>query len=125
MKTRGREEARRRRQEQALSIKQIERLLGVARPSVSPWVRDIELTLGQRQALRLRMGASGQRGNAVVSVRWRALRKRAQAEGRVHHAAVIFPRCRVHALLGRKGASIGTPLAFSNSDPEVLRFFVA
>jgi transcriptional regulator with XRE-family HTH domain len=56
MKTGERNEARRLRREQGASVKELVRLLGVSRSSVSLWVRDIELTETQYLALRSRMG---------------------------------------------------------------------
>jgi IS30 family transposase len=56
MKTVEREMARKLRREW-LSMRQIERSLGVARSTVSLWVREIELTDHQREELQAR-GAS-------------------------------------------------------------------
>ena len=56
MKTAERNMARKLRRE-GLSMRQIERRLGVARSTVSLWVREIELTDHQREELRAR-GAS-------------------------------------------------------------------
>jgi transposase-like protein len=51
MKTEERNEARRLRAEQGASVKELARLLGVSRSSVSLWVRDIELAETQYLAL--------------------------------------------------------------------------
>ena len=54
MKIRERDEARTLRREQGQSIKEIARAVGVSTSSVSHWVRDIELTEEQIEALRAR-----------------------------------------------------------------------
>jgi transcriptional regulator with XRE-family HTH domain len=51
MKIRERDEARTLRREQGQSIKEIARAVGVSCSSVSLWVRDIELTPAQIEAL--------------------------------------------------------------------------
>lgn len=51
MKQDKRAEARRLRQEQGLSVNQICKQLGVAKSSVSVWVRDIQLTEEQKAEL--------------------------------------------------------------------------
>ena len=51
MKTAEQAAARELRQDEGRSVKEIARLLGVSRSSVSLWVRDIELTPKQRAAL--------------------------------------------------------------------------
>jgi transcriptional regulator with XRE-family HTH domain len=45
VKTAEREEARRLRRDEGLSVKELAGLLGVSKSSVSLWVRDIELTM--------------------------------------------------------------------------------
>ena len=127
VKTEERAEARRLRQDQGLSLKQIEHLLGVARSSVSRWVRDIELTPAQKEALRLHNGKSEaqRRGNVVVSARWRAKREQWQVEGRVcarRSEAIHAAGCMLYWAEGSKGRNSA---ALTNSDPEVLRFFMA
>src|SRR5262249_46986258 len=127
VKTREREKARRLRQEEGLSIKEIERLLGVARSSASLWVRDVELTPAQREALRQRNGKSEaqRRGNAVVSARSRARREQAQEEGRARARdgdAFHVAGCMLYWAEGGKARNTA---CLTNSDPEVLRFFVS
>jgi len=110
------------------SVKEIARTVGVSRSSVSRWVRDIPLTDRQELALRERMnnrGRAGQlRGNATVAARALALRRSWQAEGRrlarrgdsLHAAG-----CMLYWAEGSKARHVAQ---LSNSDPEVLRFFV-
>jgi Helix-turn-helix len=122
MKTREREQARRLRQEQGLSIKQIEKLLGVARSSVSLWVRDIELSEMQREALADK--AQRKRGASRVA-HFRAKRLRYQRGGRAaarHGDFFHAAGCMLYWAEGSKGRNTA---ALTNSDPEVLRFFMA
>jgi len=65
MKTAERAEARRLRKEEGRSVKELAGLLGVSPSSISLWVRDIDLTDEQREALRHRMGGriDGSRAN--------------------------------------------------------------
>jgi hypothetical protein len=106
-------------------MREIQRLVGVSRSSVSLWVRDIALTPEQHEALRLRNGKhpAQRRGNMVWSALCRAERERHQEEGRTVvrrgeplHAA----GCMLYWAEGDKGRH---RVALSNSDPEVLRFF--
>jgi hypothetical protein len=119
MKTAERAEARRLRHE-GHSVRDIERLLGVSRSSVSRWVRDIELTRTSREVLRL--SARSNRG-ASRSAHFRAKRRAYQDEGRAAarrgdplHAAGCM-------LYWAEGAKHPNAAKLSNSDPEVLRFF--
>jgi hypothetical protein len=126
MKTVEREEARRLRREEGRSIRDIQQLLGVSKSSVSVWVRDIALTPEQHETLR--------RGNPAYD---------RQLSGRTAWVALCRERRRGWQEEGRKMARCGEPLhaagamlywaeggkgrnsvAMSNSDAEVLRFFV-
>jgi predicted transcriptional regulator len=127
MKTEQREGARRLRREEGRSIKEIAALVGVSVSSVSVWVRDIELTDEQVQALRLRNPAINQRLAAWRSNSERArVRRRAyQQEGRAlaresapGHAAGVM----LYWGEGDKGNK--NSVRISNSDPYVLRFFL-
>ena len=84
MKLAEREEARTLRRRQGQSIKEIARALGVSTSSVSHWVRDVELTGEQLDALRARNPIlNGQlAGVKARAARARRLRAAAQAEGR-------------------------------------------
>jgi transposase-like protein len=84
MKTHERAEARRLRREEGRSVKEIERLLGVARSTASRWVRDIPLTSAQRSALKQRNPIyNGQfAGAATNAERGRARRLAYQERGR-------------------------------------------
>jgi hypothetical protein len=73
VKTSERDTARKLRSE-GYSVREIERLFGVARSTASLWVRDIELTPEQREALRIRPRA--------VRTDFRRKREHYQADGR-------------------------------------------
>ncbi len=66
------------------SIREIAKLVGVSKASVSLWVRDIELTREQHEALLKRNVAYNrqQLGNKVWSAQCRDRRARWQEEGR-------------------------------------------
>jgi transcriptional regulator with XRE-family HTH domain len=126
MKTREREEARRLRREEGRSLKEIERLVGVARSTVSLWVHDIELTEEQHAALRLRNPAYNRqlRGWAANEQKGRTRRRAYQEEGRrlARQADAFFiAGCMLYWAEGWKDRN---SLHFSNSDPEMVRFFV-
>ncbi|MDQ4030100.1 MAG: helix-turn-helix domain-containing protein [Actinomycetota bacterium] len=126
MKTAEREQARVLRREQGQSIKQIAAALDVSTSSVSLWVRDIELTDEQLDALRLRNQAlNGQRvGARVRSTLARGLRLGAQEGGRrlarradALHAAGCM-------LFWAEGSRARNAVKFSNSDPVMMEFFI-
>jgi transcriptional regulator with XRE-family HTH domain len=127
VKTYEREEARRLRREHGLPIKEIARRVGVARSSVSVWVRDVRLTPDQIDSLRqLNPAYNGQlRGANRNAEWWRARRLAWQQEGRelarrgdVVHAAGVM-------LYWAEGDKWNHHTArISNSDPEILRLFL-
>ena len=125
MKTKERESARALRRE-GHSIREITKLVGVSKSSISVWVRDIELTADQHEALRQRNIAYDRQrfGNQVWSAQCRARRTSWQKDGREaarrgdpFHAA----GCMLYWAEGSKARNVAQ---MSNSDPEVLRFFV-
>lgn len=126
MKTIEREQARRLRRERGLSIKEIADLLGVAKSSVSLWVRDIELTPSQHEALQLKNRLYGPQALArsALMERHRTRRINAQEEGR------MYARCGdpLHAagcmLYWAEGSKHRNTLKLTNSDPALVRFFV-
>jgi transposase-like protein len=126
VKTREREQARQLRLQRGYSIKQIAAALGVARSSVSVWVRDIELSEEQHQALRERNPIYNQQraGRGVTSERRRAERRSYQAHGR----ALARKGDPLHAagcmLYWAEGWKDRNRLHFSNADPEAVRLFV-
>jgi transposase-like protein len=124
MKTHKRELARILRREEGASIKEIARRIGAAQSSVSRWVKDVELTDEQRDALRLRAYNGHLKGKTSTSALRREARMLAQEQGRqlatrgdsLHVAGCM--------LYWAEGAKTRNQLRFSNSDPEMVRFFV-
>jgi transcriptional regulator with XRE-family HTH domain len=127
VKTRERDIARRLRSEHGLPINEIARRVSVSKSSVSIWVRDIELTPQQEEALRAKNPAynrqlSGWRQNAA---KHRAKRVAAQESGRTlarRSEPLHLAGCMLYWAEGSKRRN---QLCFSNSDPEMVRFFVA
>jgi transcriptional regulator with XRE-family HTH domain len=114
------------RREQGLPIKEIARRVGVAVSSVSHWVRDIELTPEQHEALRLLNPAyNGRRDGAATNARrWREKRRAWQEEGR-DLARRREPLFIAGAMLyWAEGARERNQLRFTNSDPEMTQLFV-
>ena len=126
MKTFEREQARRLRREDGRSIKEIARILCVSTSSVSLWVRDIELTLEQHAELQARNGLHYRQRRARVAMiaKARARRASAQAEGR--ERATRADRLYVAGcmLYWAEGSRTRNQIVFTNSDPEMIRFFV-
>ena len=124
MKTEARDEARRLRLEGA-SITEIEHALGVARSSVSRWVRDVELGPEAHARLieRVRLGpiVAGERKAAVA----RTIRQSYQDEGRrlaQERDATYAAGCMLYWAEGAKGRNA---VQLVNSDPELVACFTA
>jgi hypothetical protein len=125
MKTRERAEARRLRR-LGWSLREIERHLGVSRSSASLWVRDITLTEEQIAELHRRSATSpGQlAGAAANAALGRARRRGYQLEGRTRVRVgdrLHLAGCMLYWAEGDKGRQA---VRVSNSDPELMRFFV-
>jgi AcrR family transcriptional regulator len=126
MKTAEREMARVLRAERGLSLREIASLLGVSKGSVSVWVRDIALTLVQRQAIAARNPALDPNFNGSKTQARRALARRLayQAEGR----AIARQRNPGFAagcmLFWAEGSRDQNAVKFTNSDAEMMAFFV-
>jgi hypothetical protein len=126
LRTEEREHARLLRHE-GRSMKEIAQLVGASLSSVSYWVRDVPLTEDQRAALRWRNPAvNGHRaGGAAIRRRAQLLRQSYQAEGR----ALARRRNAAHAagcmLFWAEGSRRRNTVVFTNSDPAMMRYFVA
>jgi transposase-like protein len=122
MKTAERKRARKLRREQGASVKELARLLGVSKSTISIWVRDIELTHAQREALRRRMGGriDGSRANAVVAL---ARRREAQGAGRAAAGRGDLLHSAGCMLYWAEGARSRNAIHFVNSDPAMILFF--
>jgi transcriptional regulator with XRE-family HTH domain len=121
MKTAERELARALRREHGVSVKRLARMLGVSTSSVSLWVRDIELRPEQIAALR-QAAVGGARHHRAAGL---ARRRAAQAHGRgvarfrdPNHIAA----CMLYWAEGSRNRHV---VEFVNSDPAMMRFFVA
>jgi transcriptional regulator with XRE-family HTH domain len=126
MKTRERDEARRLRREEGLSVREIQRRLKVSKSSVSLWVRDVPLTADQLEALRRINGRHPRQLKAAArnAELGRARRRVYQAEGRAlarRGEALHASGCMLYWAEGDKNRNSAR---IANSDPEVLRFFV-
>jgi transcriptional regulator with XRE-family HTH domain len=126
MKTVERDLARELRRTKGLPINEIARRLNVSKSSVSHWVRDVELTTQQQQTLRVMNPAynhqlSGWRSNVA---RHRDQRIAAQKSGRAlaqQADPLHLAGCMLYWAEGWKSRN---QLCFSNSDPDMVRFFV-
>jgi predicted transcriptional regulator len=125
MKRETREQARLLRQ-QGHSIKEIAEALQVSRSSVSLWVRDVELTQDQIQALKERQqlwgaqnaGASRNRTNATEQ------RQHFQQQGRDQAATASALHTMGCMLYWAEGAKSRNGLNFVNADPNMLELFI-
>jgi hypothetical protein len=126
MKKDKREEARRLRSENGLAITDICKQLGVAKSSVSMWVRDIILTEEQKAALHVQHYAywAQTRGAHTNAIKGRERRLVYQEEGRqkaregdpLHLAGCM--------LYWGEGSKSKNELGLGNSDAELLAFYV-
>ncbi len=126
MKQDKRAEARRLRSEQGLAITDICKQLGVAKSSVSVWVRDIVLTEEQQSALHAQHYAywAQLRGAHTNAIKGRERRQQYQDEGRqkaregdpLHLAGCM--------LYWGEGSKTKNSLQLSNSDKGMLTFYM-
>jgi len=127
MKTAERELARIIRRDEGAPIKEIARRVGVAPSSVSRWVRDIRLTPAQEQELLRRNPAYNRQlsGTAKQAANRREERIAYQDDGR--RLALQGEGCHVAGcmLYWAEGEKDRNAVRFSNSDPEMVRFFVS
>jgi len=126
VKTDEREAARELRGSHGLPIREIAERLGVAKSSVSRWVRDVELTPAQHAALREqnpRYNAQlrGQQGRSAAA---RAVRLEAQEHGRALARRGDPLHLQGCMLYWAEGAKDRNCAALINSEPEMLRVFV-
>ena len=125
MKSEEREAARRLRQEQGLSVNEICKRLGVAKSSVSVWVRDIQLTAEQKAELeRLHYASRGQIEGGATNRKFRNLRQQYQEEGRLkarERDPLHIAGCILYWGEGSKARNV---LQLANSDPDLLQFYL-
>jgi len=120
MKTAERDEARRLRRDEGLSIREITRRLGVSRSSVSLWVRDVPLTPEQRERLRAQNPRFGGQnlGAAANALRARQRRMQWHEDGRAMARtgdAAFAAGCMLYWAEGSKTRNVAQ---LSNSDPR-------
>ena len=126
MKVREREEARRLRADLGLPLGEIAARLGVAKSSVSIWVRDIELTPQQIEALKKSnpIFNAQRRGRDSRSRGARRLRLEAQGHGRRRARAGDGLHRTGCMLYWAEGSKRRNSVTFVNSDPEMVCLFV-
>ena len=124
-KTEQRERARLLRRTEGASIKEIARRIGAAQSSISRWVRDVELSEEQKASLVQRAYAGHVKGRTINSALRRDARHLAQEEGRALARAGDAFHAAGCMLYWAEGAKSRNQLRLSNSDPEMVRFFVA
>lgn len=125
MKAEKRNEARQLRCEQRLSITEIARILGVAKSSVSLWVRDIELSDSKKDILNYQHYAyrAQTRGAHTNFIKFRALRLEYQEQGRRkarEKDPLHIAGCMLYWAEGRKHRN---SLALANSDAGLIHFY--
>jgi transposase-like protein len=126
VKTEERDKARAMRAAEGRSIKEIAALLSVSPSSVSRWVRDIQLTPEQHDALQARNGLHEHQtlARAAMSAKARACRRAWQATGRRRARTdgdLYVAGC---MLYWAEGARSRHSVLFTNSDPEMVGLFV-
>jgi transcriptional regulator with XRE-family HTH domain len=123
VKTVERLEARRLRAE-GWSVQEIERHLNVARSSVSRWVRDVELSVEARERL-----AAHTRLGPIVAAERKAARARATREWHQERGRILVHErdpsySAACALYWAEGEKSRNCVRVTNSDPEVLVYFI-
>jgi transposase-like protein len=124
VKTEEREMARRIRREEGASINEIARRTGAAKSSISRWVRDIELTDEQRESLRIAAYCGQVKGRTMHAELRREARMLAQEDGRMRAQqcdSFFTAGCMLYWAEGSKNRN---HVEFTNSDPEMVAFFV-
>ena len=109
------------------SIREIAEELGVAKSSVSEWVRDIELAPEQAADLLARDPVASGRtlGHEAWSRLCRERREAAQEDGR-SRARAADPLHRAGCMLyWAEGSKTSSQMVFTNSDVEMMRFFLS
>jgi DNA-binding MarR family transcriptional regulator len=100
---------------EGLSVREIERRIGVARSSVSLWVRDVELTQEQRETLRRRPRPGTDRFRRRRAAYQEAGRLAARRAEPLHAIGCM--------LFWAEGSRTVNSVQVTNSDPALLRLF--
>lgn len=119
-------EARRLRASEGLALNEISRRLGVAKSSVSNWVRNINLTNEQIQKLNEQNPLYNRAidGGKAKSKYYRDLRKSYQQKGREKAKEKTWLHTTGCMLYWAEGSKGSTSVIFSNSDPEMMKLFL-
>lgn len=129
MKAKEREEARRLRKEEGLSVGEIARRVGVSRGTSSLWLRDVELTDGQKLRLIERGRTSLNQLNGSKKVKELAQKQRAeyQETGRafVRDGTADVGYRILCALYWAEGDKSRTMVGMTNTDASMLKVFVS
>ena len=128
MKTEEKKRARALRAD-GLSVREIEKEVGVSRGTVSLWVRDIKLTSDQVAALCLKSGKNRLNGSQAVKEKFSKLRDKYRAEGRLLLGSLsgtkrdlFLAGCMLYWGEGSKGKNA---VMLSNSDDRMLVLFLS
>lgn len=126
MKVKEKEEAKRLRKEEGMSVKKIARQLGVSKGTVSRWVRDIQLTDDQKAALLLNNKMLLSQFNGPEKIREKALerRKQYQEEGKLLARQKDIDYACGCMLFWAEGSKRRNTVIISNTDVDLLIVFV-
>jgi len=123
MKIKEHKEARRLRRERKISIKQIADQLGVAKSTVSIWVRDLPLSENRMKELNIRHKIKGGKNRALIA---RNQRRQYQLVGyemarNLKNDPLFVGGCMLH---WAEGAKDKNSLRICNTDPHLLRLWI-
>jgi len=105
-------------------VKAIAECVGASPSSVSRWVKDVELSAEQRAILLARAYNGGAKGSSINSALRREARLLAQEDGRAlarQGEPLHVAGCMLYWAEGGKSRN---QIQFTNSDPDMTRFFV-
>ena len=120
MKAKEREEVRRLRKEEGMSIKKIANKVGVSKASVSIWVRDIELTDEQKLNLKPSVVAMSISNRET----FKKIREKYQEEGKIkakENNALHIMGCMLYWAEGNKQKNSAR---LSNTDSNIIKLYV-
>src|SRR3989338_8057609 len=116
-----------------VSIKDVEKRLGIPRSTLSGWFRNVELTKGQKEVLRRRRkdGLAKARKKAVL---WHNSQKAKRLKDAEKEAAVVLKNLNLRSkdvldlalsmLYWGEGFKKSLNVGIGNTDPNVLRFLI-
>lgn len=113
-----------------ISVREIQRRLGVSKSSISLWTREVQLTELQKRRLYLNIRTGRLRGSIIAAENKQRRRadqeKQLYLEGKKEFGKTRRRDCFVAgvALYFAEGDKRGASLAFSNSDPRAIQFMM-